>query len=54
MDGIFRPGHGYIYDAPDAAEKRLVGQVWQALSDGLGIFVMPTRGDFELIRRAIA
>jgi len=44
---------GYIYDAPDAVEKRLVGQVWQALSDGLGIFVMPTRGDFELIRRAI-
>ena len=45
---------GHIYDAPDAAEKRTVGQLWQELSDGKGIFVMPTRGDFESIRQAIS
>jgi type III restriction enzyme len=42
------------YDTPDSKEKRAIGELWQALSAGQGIFVMPTRGDFEAIRRAIS
>jgi len=42
------------YDTPESREKRAVGELWQELSDGKGIFVMPTRGDYESIRRAIS
>jgi type III restriction enzyme len=42
------------YDTADSKEKRAVGELWQELSGGKGIFVMPTRGDFESIRQAIS
>ena len=44
---------GHIYDTPEAEEKRIIGELWQELSEGKGIFVMPTRGDFKSIRQAI-
>jgi type III restriction enzyme len=37
----------------DAEEKRMVGELWQELSGGKGVFVMPTKRDYESIRRAI-
>lgn len=42
------------FDEADAKEKRAVGELWQELSKGTGLFVMPTRGDFEAIRRAVS
>jgi type III restriction enzyme len=40
------------YTTEDAKEKRVVGELWQALSKGQGIFLMPTRGDLTSIRQA--
>jgi type III restriction enzyme len=38
----------------DAEEKRTVGELWQELSEGKGIFVMPTERDYGSIRHAIS
>ncbi|MBI5198281.1 MAG: DEAD/DEAH box helicase family protein, partial [Nitrospirae bacterium] len=40
----------HLYDAADAEEKRLVGQVWASRSNRRGLFVMPTEGDFSVIK----
>lgn len=42
------------YHTPESKEKRAIGELWQELSNGKGIFVMPTRGDFEGINRAVS
>lgn len=44
---------GYLYDSPDAVEKRLVGAVWAAQSGGRCLFVMPKADDFSAIDRTI-
>jgi len=41
------------YTAEDAEEKRAVGSVWAARSNGRCVFVMPTGGDFASISQAI-
>ncbi len=38
----------------DAEEKRTVGELWQELAAGKGIFVMPTARNYESIRQAIS
>jgi type III restriction enzyme len=38
----------------DAEEKRTVGELWQELSGGKGVFVMPTARDYESIRQAVS
>lgn len=43
----------HLYDGNDAEEKRAVGAVWAARSDGRCLFVMPTDGDFSSIERAV-
>jgi len=43
----------YLYDTPDAEEKRLIGQAWESRSDGRCIFVMPTDRDFSVITAKI-
>jgi type III restriction enzyme len=42
------------YSSDDAKEKRAVGELWQALSEGKGVFTMSTRGDLESIRQVIS
>jgi len=42
---------GYLYDAPDAEEKRGIGEVWASRSNGHCLFVMPTSGDLGAITR---
>jgi type III restriction enzyme len=41
----------HIFDGNDASEKRAVGAVWEARSNGRCLFVMPTGNDFSEIRR---
>jgi type III restriction enzyme len=41
----------HIFDGNDAGEKRAVGAVWEARSNGRCLFVMPTGNDFSEIRR---
>jgi type III restriction enzyme len=41
------------YSAEDAEEKRAVGAVWQIRSNGRCLFVMPTNGDFSVIKTSI-
>jgi len=43
----------YLYDAPDAEEKRSVGAVWSSRSGGRCLFVMPTEGDFSAIKQLV-
>lgn len=43
----------YLYDAADAEEKRAIGEVWAARSNGKCLFVMPTEGDLGAITRKI-
>ena len=43
----------YLYDALDAEEKRAVGAVWASRSGGRCLFVMPTEGDFSVIKNAV-
>jgi type III restriction enzyme len=43
----------HLYDAADADEKRAVGAVWQSRSGGKCLCVMPTEGDFSVIRQEI-
>jgi len=33
---------GYLYDAADAEEKRMVGEVWASRSNGKCLFIMPS------------
>src|SRR5439155_12807685 len=42
----------YLYDTADAQEKRAVGAVWEARSNGRCLFAMPTAGDFSVITTA--
>jgi type III restriction enzyme len=44
---------GHLFDGVDAEEKRLVGAVWEARSQGRCLFVMPNGLDWEAIRRKI-
>lgn len=43
----------YLYTTDESKEKRTIGQLWQDLSGGRGIFIMPTRRNYESIRQAI-
>ena len=43
----------YLYDAPDAEEKRSVGKVWESRSGGKCIFAMPTQTDFSEIAKIV-
>ena len=43
----------HLYTSDESKEKRAVGQLWQDLSEGKGIFMMPTRRNYESIRQAI-
>lgn len=43
----------YLYDALDAEEKRSVGAVWSSRSGGRCLFVMPTEGDFSVIKNIV-
>ena len=43
----------HIFDGNDAGEKRAVGAVWEARSNGRCLFVMPTGNDFSEIRRRL-
>lgn len=43
----------HLYTSDESKEKRAVGQLWQDLSDGQGIFLMPTRRNYESIHHAI-
>lgn len=43
----------HIYDAPDAEEKRAVGEVWASRSKGRCLFVMPTDSDFSVIQKKV-
>jgi len=43
----------HLYDAADANEKRAVGAVWASRSAGKCLFVMPTKGDFSVITKAM-
>ncbi|MEX2581201.1 MAG: DEAD/DEAH box helicase family protein [Verrucomicrobiales bacterium] len=44
---------GHLYDSPDSEEKRAIGAVWEARSEGKCLFVMPTAGDFDKIAAKI-
>lgn len=41
------------YDHPDEVEKRMLGELWAAKSDGRCLFVMARSGDREVVRRVI-
>jgi len=41
------------YDAADAEEKRAIGAVWAARSNGKCLFCMPTGRDFSIIEKVI-
>lgn len=43
----------YLYDAPDAEEKRAVGKVWESRSGGTCLFAMPTQNDFSEITKIV-
>lgn len=43
----------YIYDNEDSKEKRRLGELWEAKSDGKCLFVMPTGRNYEEIRTRI-
>lgn len=43
----------HLYEGSDADEKRAVGSVWQARSEGKCLFVMPTEGNFSEINRVV-
>lgn len=40
----------YLYDNEDSKEKRLLGQLWEAKSEGKCLFIMPTGRNYEAIR----
>jgi hypothetical protein len=42
-----------MYTSDESKEKRTVGQLWQDLSEGKGIFILPTRPNYESIRQTI-
>ena len=44
---------GHLFSAADAEEKRAVGGVWAARSNGRCRFVMPTKGDLSPIEEAL-
>ena len=41
------------YDNPEEVEKRMLGDLWAAKSDGQCLFVMARSGDREVVRRVI-
>ena len=43
----------HLFDGVDAEDKRAVGEIWASRSDGRCLFVMPTDGDFSMIRRML-
>jgi hypothetical protein len=43
----------YLYDAPEAEEKRAVGAVCESQSSGKCLFAMPTQNDFPEITRIV-
>jgi type III restriction enzyme len=43
----------HLFDGIDAAEKRVIGEVWASRSCGRCLFAMPTEGDFSGIIQAI-
>ncbi|HRZ82950.1 MAG TPA: restriction endonuclease subunit R, partial [Candidatus Hydrogenedentes bacterium] len=45
---------GHLMDTADTREKRMLGELWEARSNGACLFAMPTEKDFESIRRKIA
>lgn len=44
---------GDRFDNPSEQQKKKVGDLWEAASDGACVFVMPTRRDFDAIDRKI-
>jgi len=44
---------GYLVGAPDAKEKKAVGDLWAAKSGGRCLFVMPTNRGWQAIIAAI-
>ena len=44
---------GHLLDAPDAQEKRDIGNIWAARSNGRCLFVMPTDCRFDEIVQKI-
>ena len=44
---------GYLYDAADAEEKRMVGEVWASRSNGKCLFIMPSSKNYQEIRNFI-
>jgi type III restriction enzyme len=45
---------GYLYDAADAEEKRMVGEVWASRSNGKCLFIMPSSKHYQEISDIIA
>jgi len=43
----------YLWDTPDALEKRAIGELWAERSNGKCLFIMPKGRDFEAIRAKI-
>jgi len=43
----------HLEDTPDTQEKRALGELWEARSNGTCLFVMPTGGNFDTIRQKI-
>lgn len=43
----------HLFGGVDAEDKRAVGEIWASRSDGRCLFVMPTDGDFSMIRRML-
>jgi type III restriction enzyme len=41
---------GYLYDAADAEEKRMVGEVWASRSNGKCLFIMPSSKHYQEIK----
>lgn len=44
----------HLWSADDASEKREIGELWEARSDGQCLFVMPKGPDFEAIRAKLS
>ena len=42
------------YSTPDSEEKRMVGAIWAARSNGRCLFIMPKGKDFEAIHALVA
>lgn len=43
----------YLYDNEDSKEKRLLGQLWEAKSEGKCLFIMPTKMNYQSIYQKI-